>query len=85
MPPILFSDSSRKHGIPEQDQRYAISHATVVQMIDRDVLLIIGHPHAQTDRWVEILVRAQPSGDKKVFHAMELGPKYRPFLEEGNR
>jgi hypothetical protein len=50
MPPILLSDSSRKPGIPEQDQRYAISHAAVVQMIDRDVLLIVGHPDTHTHR-----------------------------------
>ncbi|RKR76155.1 protein CrcB [Frondihabitans australicus] len=43
--------------------------------------VVIGPPHGQTDRLLEILVRALPSGDKRVFHAMELGPKYRPFYE----
>ncbi|ROQ41558.1 hypothetical protein EDF46_0939 [Frondihabitans sp. PhB188] len=82
MPPIHFSRSSEKHGIPEADQRHAIANPTVVQLVEPDVLLIIGHPHGQTDRLIEILVRALPSGDKNVFHAMELGPKFRPFLEE---
>lgn len=80
--PIIFSESAGRHEIPEADQRYAIANAAVVQLIESDVVLVIGHPHEQTERWIEILIRAMSSGDKKVFHAMDLGPKYRPFLEE---
>lgn len=82
MPPVLCSGSSAKHGIPERDQRYAIAHAEVVQLVEPDVALVIGHSHGQTDRWIEVLIRAMSSGDKKVFRAMDLGPKYRPFLKE---
>ncbi|GGF15032.1 hypothetical protein [Subtercola lobariae] len=80
MSPIVFAESSFKHSISESDQRYAISNPVVVQLVESDVVLIIGHPHDQTERWLEILVRALPNGDKKVFHAMELGSKFRPFL-----
>ena len=82
MTPIVFADSAGRHDISQGDQRYAIANAAVVQLVESDVVLVIGHPHAQTERWIEILIRAMPSGDKKVFHAMDLGPKYRPFLEE---
>ena len=85
MPPVIFSCSAGRHKIPESDRRYAIANAAVVQLIEADVVLVIGHPHKQTDRWIEILIRAMPSGDKRVFHAMELGPKYRPFLEEAQQ
>ena len=39
-------------------------------------------PEADQRYAIAIPIRAMPSGDKKVFHAMDLGPKYRPFLEE---
>ncbi len=45
--------------------------------------LYIGHPHAQTDREIEILVIVDPGRcEAVVFHAMELGPKFRRFREE---
>ncbi|NYK09958.1 hypothetical protein [Leifsonia naganoensis] len=45
--------------------------------------LIIGHPHAQTDQEIEILINAYPDGrESGVFHAMELGPKFRRYREE---
>ena len=47
------------------------------------VVLYIGHPHGQTEREVEILVRHFPAGrEALVFHAMPLGPKYRRYREE---
>ncbi|AMM20466.1 hypothetical protein AX769_10300 [Frondihabitans sp. PAMC 28766] len=85
MAPISFSSSSRKHGVPEEDQEFAIGNPAVVELIESEVLLIIGHPHGQTERWIELPIRALPSGDKNVFHAMELGPRFRPFLEEATR
>lgn len=80
MSPIVFAGSAFKHSISEGDQRYAISNPVVVKLVEPDVVLIIGHPHDQTERCLEILVRALPNGDKKVFHAMQLGPKFRPYL-----
>jgi hypothetical protein len=50
---------------------------------DGMVQLIIGHPHAQTDREIEMLVNVYSDGrEARVFHAMELGPKFRRFREE---
>jgi hypothetical protein len=53
---------------------------------DGVVWLYIGHPHAQTDREVEILVNVYPDGrEALVFHAMELGPKFRRRREESSK
>ncbi|MDR6972157.1 hypothetical protein [Leifsonia shinshuensis] len=47
--------------------------------------LIIGHPHAQTDREIEVLVNVYDDGrEARVFHAMELGPKFRRYREENS-
>ncbi len=47
------------------------------------VWLYIGHPHAQTDREIEVLVNVYADGrEALVFHAMGLGPKFRQYREE---
>lgn len=78
-----------KHGIPQADQVWAMVHPTYSTKLvgesvdDGTVWLYIGHPHAQTDREVEILVNVYADGrEALVFHAMELGPKYRRYREE---
>lgn len=85
-----WETSSLKHGIPRGDQIYAMLHATLVQSLpdeedgrDGRIRLFIGSAHAQTERELEILVREFDDGREAiVFHAMELGSKYRIYREE---
>ena len=50
---------------------------------DGAVWLYIGNPHAQTNREIEVLVNVYPDGrEAVVFHAMELGPKFKRYREE---
>jgi len=67
----------------------AIAHATFrIQLVDESiddgvVWLYIGNPHVQTDREIEVLVNVYSDGREAViFHAMELGPKFRKYREE---
>jgi hypothetical protein len=48
------------------------------------IVLFIGPPHPQTSRELEILVHEFPEADTEavIFHAMELGAKYRRYREE---
>lgn len=42
-------------------------------------------PHSQTDREIEVLVNVYDDGrEAVVFHAMELGPKFRRYREENS-
>jgi hypothetical protein len=84
-----WTESSDKHGIPREDQVYAIVHASYSakllddSMGDGEVWLYIGHPHPQTHREIEVLVNVYSDGrEAVVFHAMELGPKLRRHREE---
>ncbi len=84
-----WAHSTDKHGIPRDDQVYALINATYKAKVeaetpdDGQVWLYIGPPHAQTEREIEILVATYPHGrESLVFHAMELGPKYRRRREE---
>jgi hypothetical protein len=84
-----WTDSSDKHNVPRADQVHAIVHANYTVRLDSEKLddgtvwLYIGHPHAQTRREIEILVNVYPDGrEALVFHAMELGPKFRRYRQE---
>jgi hypothetical protein len=47
-------------------------------------MLFIGPAHPQTRRELEILIQefAESGQEAVIFHAMELGPKYRRYREE---
>lgn len=84
-----WEPSAFKHGIPKEDQIYAMLHGVFRYVIEEDtghgrLLIIIGPAHPQTNREVEILVRDYPASGReaKVFHAMQLGSLYRRFREE---
>jgi hypothetical protein len=81
--------SSEKHGVPKGDQIYAILNASFATELVGEaqvgrIMLYIGPAHAQTDRELEILVHEFPETGQEaiIFHAMDLGPKFRPLREE---
>lgn len=84
-----WTDSADKHGVPRADQAYAVVHSNYSARLedesidDGSVWLYIGHPHPQTDREIEVLVNVYADGREAVmFHAMDLGSKFREFREE---
>jgi hypothetical protein len=44
------------------------------------VLVFVGHPHSQTDRYIEVLAATGPPRDLVIFHAMELSDAYRHLI-----
>lgn len=81
--------SSEKHGVPKGDQIYAILNAGFTTELIGEakvgrIMLYIGPAHAQTDRELEILVHEFPETGPEaiIFHAMDLGPKFRRLREE---
>ncbi len=84
-----WTESSASHGVPRSDVAYAIADAGYARLLagqsidDGQVWLYVGHPHAQTDREVEVLVTVYGDGrEARIFHAMELGPKFRAYRQE---
>ena len=70
---------------------WAITHATFSAALrgesidDGTVWLYIGQPHSQTNREIEVLVNVYGDGrEAVVFHAMDLGPKFRRYREENS-
>lgn len=71
-----------KHNIPQEDVLYAIVNRKVEEVIpgrshDRKTKLYIGHPHAQTEDYIEVMTEEFPVRNVKIFHAMPLREKFR--------
>src|SRR5699024_758111 len=68
--------SADKHGIPREDALYAMMHYVVSAEIDGEpgetTVLYIGHPHEQTDRYLEVIAAHIPPAHHTHFpcHAL---------------
>ncbi|WP_326504121.1 hypothetical protein [Rothia nasimurium] len=82
---VEFTPNASKHRIPHQDALYAVLHHEVaVDIPGRDgfkaATLYIGHPHGQTDRYIEVIAEVIPPRGFKIFYVMPLSPKNRKYL-----
>ena|GEM_PF-4835764 len=41
----------------------------------------VGHPHGQTDRYIEVIMATRPPREALVFHVMELSDLYRHLAD----
>lgn len=83
---VDFKDSADRHGIPRRDTMYAILNAVVSQEVPgrpgETTKVYIGHPHAQTERYLEVIAALRPTRDLVIFHSMPLTDLYRHLLHE---
>ena len=84
---MRFIDSAFEHGISEEDSRYAILHhvirgETTSCTARGRALMFVGHPHPQTERYLEVGVELTYQGELVVFHSMELTDKWSWLLFE---
>jgi hypothetical protein len=80
---IIFTRSAGRHGIPNEDAVYAMTHAEGREEDSRgtDVTIVfVGHPHPQTDRYIEVIATMRRP-DIVVFHVMDLSDLYRHLIE----
>lgn len=47
-------------------------------------VVYVGHPHGQTDRYIEVIAAHREPRTVMVFHAMELTDRYRHLLQGGD-
>lgn len=86
---IEWADSADRHGIPREDALYAMSNAVASQQVEglpgEVTVVYVGHPHGQTERWIEVIAAHRPPRTITIFHVMDLGSLYRHLIEgEGN-
>ena len=44
----------------------------------------VGHPHGQTDDYIEVIAAHRPPRTIVIFHSMPLGDLFRDLLNEGD-
>lgn len=85
---IEWADSAAKHGIPREDVLYVMGNPETQieqgagKLPGEVVVLYIGHPHSQTERYVEVVALLnRRRGSILIFHAMPLRDMNRHHLE----
>lgn len=80
---VVWTESSAKHEIPREDILWAIEHAVGSQeVVGRSgwvTRVWVGHPHPQTERYIEVIASARGS-EFVIFHAMALSDLYRHLI-----
>lgn len=86
---IDWTSSAAKHGISRDDALHAMIHAEASDDLDggtgEALRVFVGHPHAQTERYIEVIAAVRPPRGLLVFHVMELSDLYRYLLNEGEK
>ncbi|MGZ0069846.1 hypothetical protein [Microbacterium arborescens] len=84
---IDYTRSADKHGIPREDALYAMLHAEASAEVDGEpgevTMVYVGHPHGQTDRYIEVIAAHRPPRTIVIFHVMPLSDLYRDLIDEG--
>lgn len=81
---IEWTRTSSKHDIPREDVLWAMAHAEgeeeIVGRPGWQTRVWVGHPHAQTDRYIEVIAAAKGT-EFIIFHAMPLTDLYRHLIQ----
>jgi hypothetical protein len=82
---LKFAPSADRHGISRAAAVYAIIHAVGREVSGREgrrlKVAYVGHPHAQTDRYIEIVVMEWEPRNVAGFHAMDLSDNFRHLAQ----
>ena len=85
--PVEWTESSARPDIARGDALYAITHAVGSEGLEgrsgETTTVYVGHPHGQTDEYIEVIVALREPRTMIVFHAMELSDMYRHLIDEG--
>lgn len=82
---VQFTGSADKHRVPREDALYAMLHAEASAEIDglpgEVTKVYVGHPHGQTDDYIEVIAAHRPPRTIVIFHVMPLSDLFRDLLE----
>lgn len=84
---VEWTASADRHAIPREDVLHAIvnhdASVEVAGLAGERTVVYVGHPHEQTDRYIEVIAAHREPRTMVIFHAMELTDLYRYLLHEG--
>lgn len=86
---VEWARSADKHGVPREDALYALIHYEVSAEVEGEqgekTIVYVGHPHGQTERYLEVIAAHRPPRTIVIFHVMPLTDMFRYLLHEGER
>ncbi|MDR0847442.1 MAG: hypothetical protein LBN10_00125 [Propionibacteriaceae bacterium] len=59
---------------------HAVGTEVIPGLPGEETRVFVGHPHAQTDDWIEVMVAKTTGNNFTVFHAMPLTDLYRHLI-----
>jgi len=84
---VEWARSADKHGVARGDALHAMmnydARAELESDSDEQVVVYIGHPHPQTERYLEVIAAHRPPRTIVIFHVMPLTDIFRDLLHEG--
>jgi hypothetical protein len=84
---VEWTTSAGKHGVPREDAVHAMVNAEVSAEVDGEpgeqTIVYVGHPHGQTDDYLEVIAAHRPPRTIVIFHVMPLTDTFRWMLHEG--
>jgi len=84
---VEWTRSADKHHVPREDALHALMNLEVSAEIDGEpgekTIVYVGHPHGQTERYIEVIAAHRPPRTIVIFHVMPLTDAFRHLLHEG--
>jgi hypothetical protein len=85
---VEWTRSADKHGVSREYALYALMNYEVSAEVEGErgetTIVYIGHPHAQTDRYIEVIAAHRVPRTIVIFHAMPLTGLFRYLLHKGD-
>lgn len=82
---VEWPKSADKHGIPHEHALYAMTNAEGSEELEgkpgETTVVYVGHPHGQTDRYIEVIAAFRPPDMFTIFHVMPLSDLYRHLID----
>jgi hypothetical protein len=86
--PVVWTDSSARHGISREDALYAIEHSVGRQELTgqpgETTMVYVGRRHAQSREFIEVIAAQHRPDTLVIFHVMTLTDLYRHLVSEGD-
>lgn len=86
---LEFASSADRHGVPREDSLHAMLNAQASVEVEglpgETTVAYVGHPHSQTDDYIEVIAAHRPPRTVVIFHSMPLTDLFRHLLHEGER
>ncbi|WP_201276641.1 hypothetical protein [Marisediminicola senii] len=85
---VEWTRSADKHDVPREDALYVMMHFQVSAEVEGEpgetTIVYVGHPHGQTERYLEVIAAHRAPRTIIIFDVMPLTDAFRHLLSKGD-